>query len=229
MLKSFEYMVATDTFQVFIKLFLSCFLAGIIGLERSSLSKTAGFGTHAIIGVSSTLVVLCSTYMANAFDIDAARIPAQILSGIGFIGAGTIIKNGITVRGVTTAAAIFSVTCIGLTVGVGYYTAAIIATIIVFLLLSYAHDISGKFEIIQTADLTIVAKKDIKKALNEVEKYLKNNKINIVSIRRDEEITNKKDSIVVGVTYDTRDIIKSDILADLINLESVSSVEIEND
>ena len=226
MLESLQYMVATDTFQVFIKLFLSCFLAGIIGLERSSLSKTAGFGTHAILGISATLVVICSSYMAQAFDIDASRIPAQILSGIGFIGAGTIIKNGINVRGVTTAAGIFSVTCIGLTVGVGHYTAAIIATIMVFLLLSYAHDISERFEIIENTELELGVKKDIKKALNEVEKYLKTNKINIISISREEN--GSKDCIKLGISYDTREIIKSDILGDLINLESVTSVEIDN-
>jgi putative Mg2+ transporter-C (MgtC) family protein len=227
MLDSLKTIIASDAFQVFIKLVLSCFLAGIIGLERSSLSKTAGFGTHAIIGVSATLVVLCSTYMAQYFDIDAARIPAQILSGIGFIGAGTIIKNGINVKGVTTAAGIFSVTCIGLTVGVGFYTAAILATILVFLLLTYAHDISERFEILENKELLIVVKKDIKKALNEIEKYLKSNKIAITAIAREEII--KNEAIRLGISYDTRDIIISDILGDLINLESVVSVEIDKD
>ena len=227
MLDSFKSIVASDAFQIFIKIFLSCFLAGIIGLERSALSKTAGFGTHAIIGVSATLVVLCSTYMAQYYDIDASRIPAQILSGIGFIGAGTIIKNGITVKGVTTAAGIFSVTCIGLTVGVGYYTAAIIATIFVFLLLTYAHDISERFEVIENKDLLIIVKKDIKKALNEIEKYLKSNKISITAITREEII--KNEAIRLGISYDTRGIVISDILGDLINLESVLSVEIDKD
>ncbi len=227
MLSSLKYFITTDTFQVFIKIFLSCFLAGIIGLERSSLNKTAGFGTHAIIGISATLVVICSAYMAELYDIDASRIPAQILSGIGFIGAGTIIKNGITVRGVTTAAGIFSVTCIGLTVGIGYYTAAIIATIFVFLLLSYAHDISERFEVIENTELLIVVKKDVKKAINEIEKYLKSNKINIISISRHEGY-GRTDAIKLGISYDTREIIKSDILGDLINLESVTSVELDN-
>ena len=124
-----EYVVNTETFQICFKLLLSCLLAGIIGLERSSVNKPAGFGTHAIIGLSAALVVMGSEYMAKYYDIDASRIPSQIIAGIGFIGAGTIIRNGITVRGVTTAAGILAVTCIGISVGTGYYTAAIIATI----------------------------------------------------------------------------------------------------
>ena len=125
----------SEVFQIIFKLILSSLLAGIIGLERSALNKPAGFGTHAIIGLSSALIVMGSQYMAYYYDIDAARIPAQILTGIGFIGAGTIIQNGYNVKGVTTAAGILSVTCIGLTVGMGYYLAAIIATLIVFIIL----------------------------------------------------------------------------------------------
>ena len=117
----------SETFQILFKLLLSSVLAGFIGIERSALSKPAGFGTHAIIGLSSALIVMVSQYMATYYDIDAARIPAQILTGIGFIGAGTIIRNGTNVKGVTTAAGILSVTCIGLAVGMGYYLAAIIS------------------------------------------------------------------------------------------------------
>ena len=125
---------------------LSSLLAGFIGLERSSLNKPAGFGTHAIIGLSAALVVMASQFMTYHYNIDASRIPSQLLTGIGFIGAGTIIRNGMNVRGVTTSADILSVTCIGIAVGMGYYEAAIIATLIVFIVLSVNHDVNDKFE-----------------------------------------------------------------------------------
>ena len=67
----------SETFQILFKLLLSSVLAGFIGIERSALSKPAGFGTHAIIGLSSALIVMGSQYMATYYDIDAARIPAQ--------------------------------------------------------------------------------------------------------------------------------------------------------
>ncbi len=91
-------------FQAIIKLTLGFVLAGIIGLERSSWSKPAGYRTHALVGISSVLVMLCGEYMSKIYDIDPSRIPAQLLSGIGFIGAGTILRDGFNVKGLTTAA-----------------------------------------------------------------------------------------------------------------------------
>ena len=136
----------TFEFQALFKLGLGALLTGIIGLERSALNKPAGFGTHAILGVSAVLIVLISEYLTLSYNIDMSRIPSQLLAGIGFIGAGTILRNGLNVKGVTTASAILAVTCIGLAVGAGFYIGAIVATIIVYLILSYAHDLSSKIE-----------------------------------------------------------------------------------
>lgn len=79
--------VNTFEFQTFLKIILAALLTGLIGLERSSLNKPAGFGTHALLVVSAVLVVVCSEYLTINYDIDMSRIPAQLLSGIGFIGA----------------------------------------------------------------------------------------------------------------------------------------------
>ena len=134
-------------FVALLKLLVGALLTGFIGLQRSSLNKPAGFGTHAILGTSAVLVVLLSEYLSmSSPDMDLSRIPAQLLSGIGFIGAGTILRDGINVKGVTTAAGLLAVTCIGLAVGTGFFAGAVIATIIVYLLLAYSHNISSKFE-----------------------------------------------------------------------------------
>ena len=124
-------------FIALLKLIVGALLTGFIGLQRSSLNKPAGFGTHAILGTSAVLVVLLSEYMSMNSDMDMSRIPAQLLSGIGFIGAGTILRDGINVKGVTTAAGLLAVTCIGLAVGSGFFAGAVIATIIVYLLLGF--------------------------------------------------------------------------------------------
>ena len=81
--------------QALIKLVLGFILAGIIGAEREALNKPAGFKTHSLIGVCSVLVMLCGEYMAMTTNTDVSRIPAQLLSGIGFIGAGTILRDGL--------------------------------------------------------------------------------------------------------------------------------------
>ena len=87
----------------FFKLILGFFLAGIIGLERSAWNKPAGFRTHALLGISSVLIMLCGEYIAQKYNADPTRIPAQLLSGIGFIGAGTILRDGFNVKGLTNA------------------------------------------------------------------------------------------------------------------------------
>lgn len=125
--------------QSLIKLMLGFILAGIIGAERESLNKPAGFKTHSLIGISSVLVVLCGQYIAMETNTDISRIPAQLLSGIGFIGAGTILRDGLNVKGLTTAASLLTVTCIGLSIGAGFYLGGIVTTIIVYFILSHSH------------------------------------------------------------------------------------------
>ena len=225
-----QYVVNTDFFQICFKLLLSCFLAGVIGLERSAMNKPAGFGTHAIIGLSSALVVMGSTYMAKYYDIDASRIPAQILTGIGFIGAGTIIRNGINVRGVTTAAGILSVTVIGMIVGMGYYPAAIVATIIVFLILSHNQEIRGKFERYEGVNLVITVADEASNAIDDIQKYFKKEEIHVQSIKKDTEVikSKKNEALKISLTYDTKKLTKTEIISELISLEKVQEV-IEED
>ncbi len=219
----------SEVFQIIFKLLLSSVLAGIIGLERSALNKPAGFGTHAIIGLSSALIVMGSQYMAYYYDIDAARIPAQILTGIGFIGAGTIIQNGYNVKGVTTAAGILSVTCIGLTVGMGYYLAAIIATLIVFIILSINHEVAGKVERFENVNLLITVDDNINKSIAEVRDYLRKNNIKMQSISKDNEIIkNKKMEVLrISLSFDTKTHNKNDIISSLAFLKSIKEVNEE--
>ncbi len=224
-----QFVVGTELFEISFKLLLSCFLAGIIGIERSSMSKPAGFGTHAIIGLSATLIVLASQHMSKSYNMDVSRIPAQILSGIGFIGAGTIIRNGINVRGVTTAAGILSVTCIGLAVGAGYYQAAILSTIVVFLVLSHNHEITGKFERYEGMNLVITVSEDTSKIMEEIDKYFKKEGIHLQSIKKDSEIikSENNDVLKMSITYDTKKRSKNDIISSLISIPEIKEVEDE--
>jgi len=83
--------------------------------------------------------MLCGEYLAANTNADISRIPAQLLSGIGFIGAGTILRDGLNVKGLTTAASLLAVTCIGLSIGAGFYFGGIAATIIVYFVLSHSY------------------------------------------------------------------------------------------
>lgn len=122
--------------DMLIRLLLSIFLSGAIGYEREHTKKPAGFRTHILVSIGSTTVMIASVLLFEKYGplttMDPARLGAQVISGIGFLGAGTIIREGVSVRGLTTAASIWAVGCIGLAVGSGFYELSIIATITVF-------------------------------------------------------------------------------------------------
>ncbi len=127
------------------RLLLAVVFGGLIGLERESHGRPAGFRTHILVSLGSTLVMLISAYGLESIstNYDPGRIAAQVISGIGFLGAGTILREGASIRGLTTAASLWAVAGIGLAVGIGMYFPAAVATILVVLTLVYLN----KFEL----------------------------------------------------------------------------------
>ena len=169
-------------FETIIRLILGFFLAGIIGAERQSVNKPAGFKTHSLIGVSSVLIMLCGEYLSTKYiGSDASRIPAQLLSGIGFIGAGTILRDGFNVKGLTTAASLLSVTCIVLSIGAGYYLVGIVTTLIVYIILSYTHNMFGSLDHFANLELNLTVE-DFSNTFAEIQKILDKNEISIFVI-----------------------------------------------
>jgi len=130
-----------STYEIIFKLALSCILGGVIGLERESLNRPAGLRTYTLVCVGSTLAMIVSIdiYLQyyQTVNADPGRIAAQVVSGIGFLGAGTIMREGASVRGLTTAAGLWTVACIGLAVGAGLYIPAVAATILILFVLIY--------------------------------------------------------------------------------------------
>ena len=126
--------------EVLIRLVLAGVLSGLVGFERESHGRAAGLRTHILVGVGSTLFMLVSLYLARVYgqngSADPGRIAAQVVTGIGFLGAGTILRFGVSIRGLTTAASIWGVAALGLAVGCGFYSGALGATVI-FLIALY--------------------------------------------------------------------------------------------
>ena len=138
-----------EMMDVIVKIAITIVLSGIIGAERFLRHKGAGLRTHVLIGVGSALLLLTSYYVSDihSYQSDPTRIIAAIVTGVGFLCAGTIIRGGDNaVVGLTTAASMWVVSCIGMAVGAGYYTAAFIATFIVFWVLYGLRSIEKKLE-----------------------------------------------------------------------------------
>lgn len=130
-----------SVYEIIFKLTLACILGGLIGLERESLNRPAGLRTYTLVCVGSALAMIVSLDMYFEYyknvNADPGRIAAQVVSGIGFLGAGTIMREGATVRGLTTAAGLWVVACIGLAVGAGMYAPAIATTMLILFILIY--------------------------------------------------------------------------------------------
>jgi putative Mg2+ transporter-C (MgtC) family protein len=130
-----------------IRLALAAFLGGIIGLERELKHKPAGLRTHLFICFGAAFFTVISTQLASAWGGDHTRIAAQIIPGIGFIGAGSILHSRGSVTGLTTAATLFVVASIGMAAGGGLYLPAIFATLLVFLALVLLGWMEGRFSL----------------------------------------------------------------------------------
>lgn len=178
----FLNLMEVSEFQTLFKLVLITILAGIIGYERESWKKPAGFRTYILVAISSVLVMECGNRLYSDIGADPTRIPAQLLSGIGFLGAGTILRDGFNVKGLTTAAALLAVTCVGLIVGAGYYLSAILATFVIYCVLSYSHVLSDKLERFNFLDLEITVDNP-KIIIDEVKNILTGNEVEIVKMK----------------------------------------------
>jgi len=125
-----------DLWEVALRLAVAAALTGAVGLEREFRERAAGLRTHMLVGVGSALFTIVSAYAWGDFifdrtqgtAFDPTRIAAQIVTGIGFLGAGVIIRQGLSIRGVTTAAGLWVAAAIGMAVGAGYWGAALIGT-----------------------------------------------------------------------------------------------------
>lgn len=215
-------------FESSFKLLLGFFLAGLIGLERSSWNKPAGFRTHALVGISAVLVMICGEYLSTKYNTDPSRIPAQLLSGIGFIGAGTILRDGFNVKGLTTASALLAVTCIGLSIGAGFYLGGIIATILTYIILSYSYLFSDKLDHFDITNLEISYRENKSgDTIDKILDILQKHSITIKHIAKSEEKDDKGKTLnllTLACKYNTKANTKTKVISKISSLEGIESV-----
>lgn len=153
----------TDTYIIISRLLLALLAGGIIGLERAIHGREAGFRTHTLVCVSSSLLMLLMAYQwqlvpqeyIDTVRTDPTRMAQGIMTGIGFLGAGVIIKEGLTVRGLTTAASIWITAAIGIVIGMGFYLPAFITVLITLITLSMFRWLEAKIPSMKYAQLSV--------------------------------------------------------------------------
>jgi putative Mg2+ transporter-C (MgtC) family protein len=191
----------------FFRILVAIALSSVIGYEREHTNRPAGMRTHVLVCVGAAIIMMTSQYIRDVLypgtDTDVTRMGAQVVSGIGFLGAGTIIKEGINVRGLTTAASLWVISCVGIAVGIGFYSGAILATVMIFVVLEFMR----KLMRVRTKSRTLyISMTSLDTALPEINREFKRFSVAIlnseISVKQIDEA--KMIRIQVGLPTDTR-------------------------
>ena len=158
--------------DMLLRIGLSLVLGGIIGFERERDSQPAGLRTHMILVVGACLAMMLSINIASLADTDPTRLAAQVVSGIGFLGAGAILRSGFNVKGLTTATTLWTMAIVGLVVGAGYFAIAAITTVVIMIVLSVVDVIEKRFVRINVIRNITVEVHDHKGVIREVRKTI---------------------------------------------------------
>ncbi|MCQ2506416.1 MAG: MgtC/SapB family protein [Lachnospiraceae bacterium] len=195
-----EYIDSTVWLSTIVRIVISLICGGIIGMEREKKKRPAGFRTYMLVCMGATLVMMTNEFLTQNYETgDPARMGAQVISGIGFLGAGTIIVTGRNrVRGLTTAAGLWASACVGLAIGVGYYLGGLVTTVAIVGVMSFLHLIDDKM----TAKSRVVntyIEVDNSSAVGKMISYLKHHDVRIYDIEITRP-TNGDDAVIVLAT-----------------------------
>lgn len=136
--------------QIIIRILVGAILGALVGLERERHDQPAGLRTHMILVIGATLAMVLSVnvgylYARPGTPSDPARLAAQVISGIGFLGAGAILRYGLSVKGLTTATSLWTMAIVGMAVGAGYYLIGIVSTALMLIVLSLVNVVENRF------------------------------------------------------------------------------------
>lgn len=190
--------------ELFFRLVAACVLGGAIGFERKNRNKGAGMRTHALVCMGAALIMVTSKYgFADTANYDASRVAAQVVSGIGFLGAGIIFVRNNSISGLTTAAGIWVTSGVGLSMGAGQYFLATASTILMITVQVILHSIGFLAKEPYRAGLKITVRNN-PTAVQEIEELLKNEKIEIMILKvsREQEDTKLELEVVYPAGYD---------------------------
>ena len=176
------------------RLCLAGLLGGLVGLEREMHSQPAGLRTHMIVSLGACLIMLVSIHMSELSPgkSDPARIAAQVVAGVGFLGAGAIMRSGLSVRGLTTAACLWTVAAIGLAVGCGYWRAAVVTTVLTLVATVVFQKFERKLSMGKMVRRFVVHAKDSSTLVSKIEEIMARSGIGVREVDLQRDLVEKK-------------------------------------
>jgi len=184
------------------RLCLAGLLGGLVGLEREMHSQPAGLRTHMIVSLGACLVMLVSIHMADLSPAksDPGRIAAQVVAGVGFLGAGAIMRSGLSVRGLTTAACLWTVAAIGLAVGSGFWRAAVVTTALTLIATVFFQKIERRFSKGKAIRRFVVHAKDSATLVSKLEEIMAQGNIVVREVDLQRDLVEKKLQVSITAT-----------------------------
>lgn len=223
-----DYINELNAVSITIRLLMAVICGGLIGIERGRKGQAAGCRTHMLVCIGSASVMMTNIYAMQKFSmtVDPTRIGAQVVSGIGFLGAGTILvtsKNQI--RGLTTAAGLWASACMGLAIGMGFYELAIIGNIFIFGVIAVINKFDRKvYGVSRVMDVYIEF--ETPGVLRTVISFLREKEYKILNIQivKDKTIDKNKTGAIVGIKTKEK-IDHGDVITELWEVEGIEYVE----
>ncbi len=218
--------------SILLRLLLAVICAGLIGIQRASKRHAAGFRTYVLVCVGAAIAMMTNQYLFAAFGTgDGARLGAQVISGIGFLGAGTILVTSRNqIRGLTTASGLWACACMGISIGAGFYTLALLGVVIIMLVLILFPKIENFF-VNRATTYEIHVELDSRPDLKLLITYLRNNHIQIYSLEHNSAYSSSGLSvytITIEITKDAKKEYRNAkvLISDIANLAYVNFAEI---
>lgn len=220
-----------DISQVGIRILLSILIGGLIGYNREYENRPAGFRTHVLVCLGATIAALIQVQLgyfvideikknqalSGVLNVDTGRVICQVISGVGFLGAGAIIKTKGAVKGLTTAASMWAVASVGIAIGMGFYKISILSGISILVVLTFLKKFEDKF-ISKTKLLNIEIKCLNDKAISEINDYFEENQIRINNI---ESSCDEEYNYILEVP---QSLTSNEIISDLISNKNINKV-----
>lgn len=222
-----DYLEDFNNVSIVIRLVLATIFGGIIGMEREAKGHSAGFRTFTLVCLGATLATIVNLFLQKETGLaDAARIPAQVISGIGFLGVGTIIvtrKN--TVRGLTTAATLWATACLGLALGAGMLATSCLAFIFILFTVSVLQRL-GRYIAGHNREIFLYIEVEKDKDIRELTEYISSKGYGLNTMEKKRENVSKNIDMTIMIELDLKkNTLHTDILNEFSKLDCVYYIE----